>query len=170
MRTNDFGEIVLDDNDICDLIMQGKSLSDFKHIMVDPTVQTDNIEKISSDPISFAAPSPDNMPVDQYDEECQKKWFMPTEYYDLDIAEYVLSLCTSQEELQRCGKELLLYQEKDLFGLLAYLKFLVDTMTENGIIWGVGRGSSVSSYVLYKLGVHKIDSMYYDLNPEDFLR
>ena len=43
-------------------------------------------------------------------------------------------------------------------------------MRENQLIWGVGRGSSTASYVLYLLGVHRIDSMYYDLDPEEFLR
>jgi DNA polymerase III alpha subunit len=64
----------------------------------------------------------------------------------------------------------LLYQERDLFDLLRYLKYLVDIMTENKIIWGVGRGSSVASYVLYKLGVHRIDSMFYNLDIHEFLR
>jgi DNA polymerase III alpha subunit len=54
--------------------------------------------------------------------------------------------------------------------LLKYLKYLVDVMTENKIIWGVGRGSSVASYVLYKLGVHRIDSMFYNLDVHEFLR
>jgi DNA polymerase-3 subunit alpha len=88
----------------------------------------------------------------------------------MDIAAHVLGLCTNQDELQRCGHELLLYQEKNLFDLLKYLKYLVDIMQDNKIIWGVGRGSSVASYVLYKLGVHRIDSMFYDLSPEEFLR
>jgi len=65
---------------------------------------------------------------------------------------------------------LLLYQQYNLFDLLRYLKYLVDTMRANSIIWGVGRGSSVSSYVLYILGVHRIDSLYYDLDPREFLR
>jgi len=38
------------------------------------------------------------------------------------------------------------------------------------MIWGVGRGSSVASYVLYLLDVHRIDSMFYDLDPSEFLR
>jgi DNA polymerase III alpha subunit len=46
----------------------------------------------------------------------------------------------------------------------------VETMRVNNIVWGVGRGSSVASYVLYLIGVHKIDSMYYDLDIEEFLR
>jgi DNA polymerase-3 subunit alpha len=95
---------------------------------------------------------------------------MPTEYKQLDIAAYVLGLCSSEAELQRCGHELLMYQERNLFELLKYLKYLVDVMLENNVIWGVGRGSSVASYVLYKIGVHRIDSLYYDLSPEEFLR
>jgi DNA polymerase III alpha subunit len=63
-----------------------------------------------------------------------------------------------------------MYQERDLFDLLRFLKYLVDTMTEHQVIWGVGRGSSVASYVLYKLGVHRIDSMFYDLDVGEFLR
>ena len=78
--------------------------------------------------------------------------------------------CKTDAEIQRAGEELLMFQERNLFNLLKYLKYLVDTMRDNNIIWGVGRGSSVASYVLYLLGVHKIDSMYYDLDPGEFLR
>jgi len=87
-----------------------------------------------------------------------------------DIAEHVLTLCTTDAELQRCGHELMLYQERGLFDLLRFLTYLVDVMRDNHVIWGVGRGSSVSSYVLYKLGIHRIDSMFYDLDVEEFLR
>ena len=91
-------------------------------------------------------------------------------FRSLDIAEYVLNLCSTNAELQRCGQELMMFQERNLFNLLRYLKFLVDLMTQHRLIWGVGRGSSVASFVLYKLGVHKIDSLYYDLDPAEFLR
>jgi DNA polymerase III alpha subunit len=95
---------------------------------------------------------------------------MPDEYKQLDIAKYVLDLCKTEAELQRVGEELLLYQERDLFNLLRYLKYLVDIMTEHRLIWGVGRGSSVASYILYLLGVHRVDSIFYELEPQEFLR
>jgi DNA polymerase-3 subunit alpha len=97
-------------------------------------------------------------------------WHMPDEYKTLDIAEHILGLCASEAELQRCGEELLLFQERNLFDLLRYLKYLVDIMTINRVIWGVGRGSSVASYVLYKLGIHRIDSLFYNLDCREFLR
>jgi DNA polymerase III alpha subunit len=105
-----------------------------------------------------------------FDHLQQSRWHMPEEYKQLDIAELVISLCDTPEKLQRAGHELLLYQERGLFDLLRYLKYLVDVMRDNHVIWGVGRGSSVASYVLYLLGVHRIDSMYYDLNAQEFLR
>ena len=42
---------------------------------------------------------------------------------------------------------------------IRYMVYLVDFMRENNIVWGVGRGSSVASYVLYLIGVHRIDSI-----------
>ena len=111
-----------------------------------------------------------DMTVEEFDVMKQNSWHMPDEYKHMDIAEYVLSLCDSDEKLQRCGQELLLFQERNLFDLLRYLKYLVDTLKSNKMIWGVGRGSSVASYVLYLLGVHRIDSMFYDLDAREFLR
>jgi DNA polymerase III alpha subunit len=110
------------------------------------------------------------MTTEEFDHRNQQVWFMPEQYQTLDIAQYALSLCESDQELQRVGQELLMYQERNLFNLLRYLKYLVDVMTEHHLVWGVGRGSSVASYVLYKLGVHRIDSLYYDLDPAEFLR
>jgi hypothetical protein len=91
----------------------------------------------------------------------------------IDLARWpahVLGLCDSEAELQRCGQELMLYQERDLFDLLRYLAYLVGIMRTNHIIWGVGRGSSVASHVLYKLGVHRINSLHYNLDIQEFLR
>jgi hypothetical protein len=111
-----------------------------------------------------------NQTVEEFDIVLQKNWRMPVEYKDLDIAEYILGLCKEDYELQRVGKELLLYQERDLFDLLRYLKYLVDTLRKNNVVWGVGRGSSVASYVLFLIGVHKIDSLYYNLDINEFLK
>jgi len=108
--------------------------------------------------------------VDEFDQENQNSWKMSNEYLNLDIAKWLLDQCQTEAELQRVGQELLLYQERNLFNLLRYLKYLVDTMRKHNIVWGVGRGSSVASYVLFLIGIHKINSMYYDLPIEEFLR
>lgn len=111
-----------------------------------------------------------NCTVSEFDKQNQDEWQMPDSYKSLDICEYILQQCEGEAELQRCGEELLMYQERNMFDLLRYMKYLVDTMDLNGIIWGVGRGSSVSSFVLYKLRVHRVNSLFYQLNINEFLR
>jgi DNA polymerase III alpha subunit len=165
MTKNKFGELVYNKQDIMSLVMQGHSIN---NIIVDDTVSVDN--SLLDNPLILLAEMYNTVSVEQFDSINQSEWMMPQEYKQLDIAEYLLGLCTTDAELQRVGQELLLYNEKNLFDLLRYLKYLVDTMKANDIIWGVGRGSSVASYVLYLLEIHKVDSMYYDLDPEEFLR
>jgi DNA polymerase III alpha subunit len=43
-------------------------------------------------------------------------------------------------------------------------------MTAKNIVWGVGRGSSCSSYLLYLLGLHEVDVVKYDVDISDFIR
>ncbi len=173
MKQDKHGQIVLNENDLCDLLMQGRDPASLSNALIDATV---NLEKtallldcvpalINYDGLVSEAES-----IQDFDRRLQKTWYMPEEYKNLDIAQHILNLCNNDAELQRCGQELLMYQERDLFNLLKFLKYLVDVMQHNHVIWGVGRGSSVASYVLYKLGVHKIDSLFYDLDVDEFLR
>jgi DNA polymerase III alpha subunit len=115
-------------------------------------------------------PYPDDYSVDVFHKSRQDVWNMPAKYVDMNIAQWLLDQCKTEVELQRVGSELLLYQERNLFPLLRQLKYIIDTWRSNNIVWGVGRGSSVASYVLYLIGVHQINSIYYDLDIHEFLR
>jgi len=172
MKSNQYGEIILDESDLCDLIMQGRDITQMQCV-VDQSVDIESAIKLLEDPgklIEWRFPYNSDISVPAWDSIQQRNWHMPDKYRDMDIAEHVLSLCDTDAQLQRTGQELLLYQERGLFDLLRYLKYLVDVMRENHVIWGVGRGSSVASYVLYLLKVHRIDSLYYELDPAEFLR
>jgi DNA polymerase III alpha subunit len=173
MIQNKFSELVFSETDICNLIMQGRDVDSLRHVVIDDAVNFEQLIRHVEQPeslLTWSAPCNDNISVPEFHEAQQSMWHMPEEYKTLDIAQHVLNLCKTEEELQRCGTELLLYQERGLFDLLRYLKYLVDVMKQNQVIWGVGRGSSVASYVLYLLGVHRINSMYYNLDIAEFLR
>lgn len=173
MTKNKFGEVVLDEADLCDLVLQGRDLSSLERVTVDPAVDLESLIRVLEDPgvlATWTFPADSTQSVPDYDALQQRHWHMPEQYRELDIAAHVLGLCRTDAELQRVGHELMLYQERGLFDLLRYLTYLVSVMRENQVIWGVGRGSSVASYVLYLLGVHKIDSMFYDLDVGEFLR
>jgi hypothetical protein len=111
-----------------------------------------------------------NQSQQSFDLTNQNNWFMPEEYTNFNIVDYLKSLCVNDIELTRVNEELELFKNHNMLDLLKFLKYLVDKMREDKILWGVGRGSSVASYCLYLLGVHKIDSIKYELDIREFLR
>ena len=152
------------------MVMRGVTVDHLKGMLVDSDIDLEQASAYLEQVPELVEYAFTDMTVEEFDTMKQNSWHMPEEYRHMDIAEYILSLCDSDAKLQRCGQELLLFQERNLFDLLRYLKYLVDILRANNMIWGVGRGSSVASYVLYLLGVHRIDSMFYDLDPSEFLR
>ena len=100
----------------------------------------------------------------------QTTWLMPVEYQQLDIAALLLSLCDGDAELQRMAIELMMFQDRDLMMMLNYLHYLVQTLRSAEVVLGVGRGSSVASFALFKLGVHRVNSLYWDLDIAEFLK
>jgi DNA polymerase III alpha subunit len=163
-----YGRPIFTERDLVDVYMKNPdqklkhTLTDVK-IELDPTLELETVPELIEH--TFA-----QLSVADFDEEMRSKWNMPAKYRELDIAKWLLEQCTHQTEIQRVGKELLLYQKREQFLLLQYMKYLVDLMRENNIVWGVGRGSSVSSFVLFLIGIHRINSLYYDLDIEEFLK
>jgi len=112
----------------------------------------------------------DGIDIAEYHDLCTQVWNIPTKYKTLDIKEKLLGLCEREVERERVETEYAMFEERQLIPLLQFLVYIVDYMRENEIVWGVGRGSSVASYCLYLLGVHKVDSIKYDLPIEEFLK
>jgi DNA polymerase III alpha subunit len=98
-----------------------------------------------------------------------KHWFIPKDYCP-NLVEFLYGQCTTSEQAQRVDQELELFIKNDMYDLLHVMKYVVDTLRENNIVWGVGRGSSVASYVLHLIGVHKIDSIKYNVPIEEFFK
>ena len=176
MKTDKFGQMIYTEDDVFDILMHDVNpltpnfLPGPFQIESGQTIDVDKINKVAGYEALVAYLENDELSIAEFDRQNQEWWDMPDSYKEMDIAAHVLSLCNTDAELQRCGEELLMYMERDLFDLLRYMVYLVDTMELNNVIWGVGRGSSVSSYVLFKLRVHRIDSMFYKLDPGEFLR
>lgn len=171
--TNKFGEIIADQQDLFDLIMKNVDIWNKSGLTVSHDVDIERMAAMVDDPsnlLTWTFEDDRDVAVPVFDQQRQAQWFMPDSYKNLDVAQYVLDSCVDDAELQRCGQELLMFQQRDLFDLLRYLIYLVDVLQENRLIWGVGRGSSVASFVLYKIGVHRINSLHYDLDPSEFLR
>ena len=171
MKTDELGIPRFTNKDLVDMIYSGHA--DKVHVVLCDA--NDDVDKFNSameeqglDKLQKYIP----LDVDQktFDGVCQGEWFMPYEYKQLTIQNYVLNKCKTDKEIERVSEELKAFRERDMFNLLRYMVYLVDFMRENNIVWGVGRGSSVASYVLYLIGVHRIDSIQYGLDWREFLR
>jgi len=170
MKYDQYGQTYTTSNELCDLLYKNPKL-DISLFQVEDSIEYNrSVADLHAELDLLDSYHNISQTVEEFDRILQTNWRMPLEYRELDIAEYVLGLCQQEHELQRVGQELLLYQERNLFDLLRYLKYLVDTLRKNNVVWGVGRGSSVASYVLFLLGVHKIDSLYYNLDIDEFLK
>lgn len=174
MHINKYGSVFLTLDEMFESIYKNK-IKDFKNIhLVQPCVDQFNRAKdLNKDNFDYISNYIDpNISLNQFDTNLQDNWFMPESYKptSFNIVEYLISKCNNEVETNRVLDELALFAQYDMIELLCYLKYLVDTMRKNNIVWGVGRGSSVASYCLYLLGVHKINSIKYELDIKEFLK
>lgn len=172
MRTTAYGEVVLTADEVFKSIYSGK-ITDLKSVIlddIDELIKFNTAVKTNFDSISELTPLAEHTEtVEEFDQKNQQQWFMPDEYKNMDIEGYLVHVCPKQN-YERLIEELELFRQHNMLDVLRYLKYFVDTMRANSIVWGVGRGSSVASYALYLLGVHKVDSIKYKLDIKEFLK
>ncbi len=167
MRVDSLGIPVFSADDIFNLIYQG-NVNALEKILAEPSAEVNEFN-LNSDNISIKQYSPLDLSQETFDAAMQRNWFMPDEYKDMDIESFLVSVCPKQN-YQRLIEELQEFRARNMLDLLRWLKYFVDTCRANNVVWGVGRGSSVASYVLFLLGVHRIDSIKYNLDWQEFLR
>jgi DNA polymerase III alpha subunit len=173
MKVTDKSQIILSEQDILEGLYSGK-INDLSGINIDDKILVDQFNqarKTNADPFPNLTLFEQTVEsLEEFDAKNQEHWFMPEEYRLYDIVDWLYCECRTIEEKDRVTLELKLYAQHNMIMVLKYLKYLVDTMRSNNIVWGVGRGSSVASYCLYLLGVHKVDSIKYDLDIHEFLK
>jgi len=173
MDINKFGQITVSEKEAFNLLYNGEVATFAELFLSDPELikQFNQSVKQNADPIpnlNFLEEPTDS--IELFDESNRCDWFMPKEYHEFPMETWLLEQCNSEEQRDRVLQELTLYIQHDMYDVLFYLKYLVDTLRANNIVWGVGRGSSVASYVLYLIGIHKIDSIKYELDISEFLK
>jgi len=172
VETTDLGQVILSEKNILELIQQNKwqNITDCLLTTQKIAEQYNSIVTNNKDNLDLLKTNTEDNGQDLFDQNNRISWFMPEEYKQLDIEDYILKLAETAEQKQRVEQELTLFKSHAMMDVLQFLKYLVDTLRKNNIVWGVGRGSSVASYVLYLIGVHKVDSIKYNLDPTEFLR
>lgn len=172
MKKDQYGLINVDYEDIFNILYSGK-IKNISKILTNKEVheEFEKSKKLNFESFEeFSLYIKPNISVKEFDLQNQINWQMPEEYKKLNIQKWLIDQSRSNQELERINQEIILYEKYKMIDVLRFLKYLVDTLRKHNIVWGVGRGSSVSSYCLYLIGIHKINSLKYSLDIRDFLK
>ena len=169
MKYDKFGIAVADTDELCTLLYQNPQAQLEQVFVNEPDQFNNSVDQLFAGFNKLKQYNNADIDVEEFDQTMQDQWGMPDSYKTLDIESYLVDQCP-EDNYQRLVEELKEFQKRNMIDLLRWLKYFVDTMRSNNLTWGVGRGSSVASYVLYLLGVHKVDSIKYKLDLKEFLR
>jgi len=153
----------LKENDLVELLYQGKAGA--------LTVASDLLTSYNMGCLALGqVPVFKIKPMPTTVDDVLKEWYIPESVAELDLDVYFAEKVKTVEEAIRVAEELALYRERKMEPMLRFMIHLVQVMRENNIVWGVGRGSSVSSFLLYLAGLHSVNSVKYNLDIKEFIR
>lgn len=153
----------LKENDLVELLYQGKAgaLTVASELLAGYSI---GCRALGQDPVFTIKDIPDSV------EDAIMEWNIPDAVANLDLDVYFAERVKTLDEAVRVAEELALYRERNMEPMLRFMIHLVAVMQENKIVWGVGRGSSVSSFLLYLAGLHSVNSVKYNLDIKEFIR
>ena len=169
IKTNDHGDCIFTEQDAIDIIYKDPEF-DISKLFFESTTQYNSVVSDLGLDLPRLKTVPDRVSVAQFDQYNCGNWHMPDKYYKINVLQWLLEKCQNDEEKFRVQTEYSLFEKKKFVKVLQFLIYFVDTLRANNIVWGVGRGSSVASFCLFLIGVHKINPMLYNLDHTEFLR
>jgi DNA polymerase III alpha subunit len=159
------GSIEVDPSKLEEMLLRGVPLERLSVTAVTPEIMA--LNENSAQPLAIKR---ENAPL-------SFEWALPDEYKYLDVDGYLLSLADLVEHdklyerrLQRLVQEIELFKELKLENVIRNLAYVINVFNRENVVWGVGRGSSCSSYILFLMGLHEVDPVKYEIDIEDFLR
>jgi DNA polymerase III alpha subunit len=150
------GKSIVDPDQVEDLILSG--LSPKSIITTELTEDIELFNMMSDDKIEL---------YEEKELEFNREWLIPDRYKNLDLVEYFSTYLTSENE-QRIVEELEMVQEMQVENEIRCIIYVIDVFKVNGVVWGVGRGSSCASYLLFLIGVHCVDPIKYNIPMTEF--
>lgn len=168
-KINDHGDVLFTEQDAIELLYTDPNFDITKLFFEDTVKYNSSVKALGLDlPVINKAPERGNL--QDFDTTNINNWHMPSEYYEINVLQWLLDKCQNDEEKERVQLEYDLFEKKKFIRVLQFLIYFVDTLRANNIVWGVGRGSSVASFCLFLIGIHKINPMLYNLDYKEFLR
>ncbi len=169
IKINDHGDVTFTEQDAIDLLYTDPEFDISKLFFENTEQYMASLKELGID-LPNINTTPNRESLAEFDNKNINNWHMPEKYYQIDVKQWLLDKTETEEERDRVLIEYNLFEKKKFIKVLQFLIYFVDTLRANNIVWGVGRGSSVSSFCLFLIGVHKINPLLYNLDVTEFLR
>jgi len=169
IKTNDHGDCIFSEQDAIDLLYTNPDFDISKLFFEDIDQFNSSLQDLGLD-FGKLKTAPKRSNINDFDKQNFEDWHMPEKYYKINVLQWLLDKCQNDEEKMRVQSEYDLFEKKKFVKVLQFLIYFVDTLRANNIVWGVGRGSSVSSFCLFLIGIHKINPLMYKIDYREFLR
>lgn len=169
---DDWGRTLFDPSDAFELLYSGTPISELRFTHADDALRRFNsVCRFfnRADHAGVVAADLETTPEEEHRRRAER-WIMPEPFASMDVRAYLIELCTDELQVARVNDEMALFIERGLEPVLRAMVWLIAQFREHGVVWGVGRGSSVASYCLFLIGVHKIDPLRYGFDIREFLR
>jgi len=169
---DEWGRTILSPDAVFELMYNGRV--DYDTILVEDHDEINQYNTMCKtfdrENMCLATPEPMPHTPDEEFQERNQTWMIDDYIKDIPIRDFLITMCKDDEQRDRVHHEMDLFEERNLVPLLQLMIYLVDHFRTNNIVWGVGRGSSVASFCLFLIGVHKINPIKYGLDVHDFLK
>ena len=168
-KINDHGDVIFTEQEAIDLLYTNPEFDVSKLYFNDTNQYQSALKELGID-LPTIKTAPQRESLSEFDKKNIDNWHMPDKYYQINVLEWLLDKCQTDEEKMRVQTEYDMFEKKQFIRVLQFLIYFIDTLRANNIVWGVGRGSSVASFCLFLIGVHKINPLLYNLDITEFLR
>ena len=168
-KINDHGDVIFSEEDVIELLYKDPDFDISKLYLNDINKYSNSLKELGIDlPVIQTAPKRPS--PEKFDKDNCDKWHMPEKYYQINVLQWLLDKCQNDEEKMRVQMEYDLFEKKKFIRVLQFLIYFIDTLRANNVVWGVGRGSSVSCFCLYLIGINKINPLKYDISYTEFFK
>ena len=99
---------------------------------------------------------------------------IPSEFQELNLDDFLVEKLHDIPEVNRekyalrVQSELNEIRNRNMENLIRALIYIVHKFKTTDTVWGIGRGSSCASLVLYLIGVHLVDPIKYNIPMSEF--
>ena len=135
-----------------------------------PDIESFNVQVPDTDQIKPVGPEPIQLNME---------WQVPEPYLSLDLEEYIwecmrvhmpqdYTLAQQEQAIKRIEDELKEVETRGMTQFFRTIVYILARMHNEKVVWGVGRGSSCASYLLFLMGLHVVDCVKFQVPMEEF--